>query len=202
VREIDNMIPMTDRRGITSLDALILTIGLLLVVAVVAAAVMSTTQNLMKRDQMVQKEKTSEMQRPIVVEAVRGRDYNNDKRLDAINIAIRLREGDDPVRFNETPIVVNSKVMNCTSLGYGPDADPDCTFNITYGKRGRDWTEDRLSSGDFVELEYSGPTFNPGVEDTSATFIIIPSHGLATTVKMNIPSRIISRNTGLWPLND
>ncbi len=196
------MVPAPERRGITSLDALILTIGLLLVVAVVAAAIMTTTQGLMRRDQLVSKEKTGEMQRPIIVEAVRGRDYNGDKRLDAINFAIRLREGDDPVRFNETPIVVNSKVMNCTSLGYGPDADPDCTYNITYGKRGRDWTLDRLSSGDFVELEYSGPTFNPGVEDSSAVFIIIPSHGMSTTVKMNIPGRLISRNTGLWPLND
>jgi hypothetical protein len=190
------------RRGLTGLDALILSIALLLVAAVVGAILLETTQELMKKDQTTQKEKQKSIQKPITVEAVRGRDYNDDNRIDAINFAVRLMDTADPISFNETSIIVNTKILNCTQLTFGLDADPNCEYNITYGKRGHDYTYGKLTSGDLVEVEYGGPGFIAGIDDTHAQFTFVPANGIPTALEMNIPDRIHPKNMQLWPLND
>jgi hypothetical protein len=184
------------------LDALILFIALLLVATVVGAILITTNSALMQRDVTVQKEKTKGIQRPILVEAVRGRDNDGDKRLDDLNIALRLREGDEPISFNETVLLVTSKNINCTSLSYGPDADPYCAYRITYAKRGRDYEEHRMNTGDLVEIDYDGPGVVGGQFDGHAKLMLIPSHGMPTEVMMEIPDRIHPQNMALWPLKD
>jgi len=193
---------MDSPRGVASLDALILFTALMLVVSVVAAVLINTTQSLVNKDRVVAKEKGRSIQRPIIVESLRGVDLDGDRRLDMLVFAIRMREGDEPVSFNETVVIVNSKAINCTAFSYGRDADENCSYTIDYVKRGPDFEQDRFNVGDLVELKYSGPNIFKGVEDPKAYFIFAPSHGLSTEIRVNIPERIYPPNMGLWPLND
>jgi flagellin-like protein len=190
------------RKGVAGLDALIIFIAIVLVVAVTAAILLSTSSTLMQHSGVTQKEKTRSIQRPIVVENVWARDTNSDKKLDELVFLIRLRAGDEPIGFNETVITLNSKVTNCSALSYGPDTIQDCNYSFVYGKKGIDWSQDSLGSGDVVDVHFSGPNIINSVEDQDAHFTFIPSHGLPTEIKMYIPPRISPANVAIWPLND
>jgi flagellin-like protein len=187
-------------RGLAGLDALILFIALILVAAVVGMALISTSGVLINRDKALETQKSKDIQRPIIVESLRGFDSNGDQRLDNLIFAVRLRGGDEPVDFNGTVIIVNSKAVNCTSLQYGLATDDNCTYTLAYPKKGKDYDMDRLNSGDFVEVTYSGPNILKGVEDTNSRFTFIPSHGATTEIKAHIPERIYPKNTQIWPL--
>jgi archaellin len=189
------------RRGLTGLDALIVFIALMIVAFVVAAALINTSGSLVNRDRTIAKEKQRGIQAPIIVEQVNGRDNDGDRRLDSIHFTLRLRAGDEPVKLNETIILVNSKVITCTSLTYMPSPEENCTFFISYGKRGPNYDDNLLNLGDMAEIAYNGSNIAKGVEDTQSHFNFIPSHGLATEIKVTIPERILQRNMGLWPLN-
>jgi archaellin len=189
-------------RGATGIDALVLFIAIVLCVAVTAAILLSTSSTLMQHNSVMQKEKTRSIQRPIVIEDVWGRDNNNDKKLDELVFLLRLREGDDPISFNETVITLNTKVISCSALTYGADIIQDCNYSVIYGKKGSQWTTDSMGSGDVVEIHFSGPNLISQTEDQGARFTFIPSHGLTTEIKMYIPPRISPSNVALWPLND
>jgi archaellin len=189
------------RRGVAGLDALIIFIAILLVASVVGTALLSTSKALVNKDKAVSAEKSKSIQRPILVESLRGSDTDGDRRLDELIFLLRLREGDESVRFNETILIVNSKAVNCTSIGYGLDASENCTYGVSYVKRGHDFEVDRLSMGDLVEVVFRGPNVIGGVEDNRASFIFIPSHGMQTEIKAHMPERV-TKNNHLWPLND
>jgi len=188
-------------RGLEGLDALILFIAVVLSVSVIAAILMNTSSSLSNKAQTQEKEKTKNLQRPIIVESVRGVDNNNDKRLDLLAFTIRMKEGSEPTSFNDTVILVNSKVVNCTGLSYGPSAPADCSYTLTYLKRGPDFDQDRFNLGDLVELDFAGPNIIR-THDESSDFNFVPSRGVSTQIKVSIPERIVPQNMGLWPLND
>jgi len=100
------------RRGLAGLDALILFIALMLVASVVGLAIMSTHSALVNRGKAVESEKSKEIQRPILVESLRGIDTDNDDRLNELIFAVHLRGGDKAISFNTTVILVNTKALN------------------------------------------------------------------------------------------
>jgi len=189
------------RRGLAGMDALILFIAILLSVSVTAALLINTSSSLVNKGRAVQKEKAEGIQKPIVVEHVRGIDDNGDRRLDRLRITVHLRGGDETVDFNGTTIIVNSKAITCTSISYGHNSEPGCSYNISYGKRGPNFEQDYLNTADLVEIDYAGPNIVQGVEDQATYITIIPSHGMATDIRLTIPARISPQNMGLWPLN-
>jgi hypothetical protein len=194
---------MTPRgRGIAGLDALILFIAIVLCVSVTAAILLSTSAALMQHNTAMEKEKAKSVQHPVVIENVWGRDNNGDKKLDELVFLIRLRPGDEAIIFNDTVLVLNSKVTNCSSFSYGTDAQEGCNYSIVYGKKGYEWGQDRLGAGDLVEVHFSGPSLFSEREDLEGHFTFVPSHGLTTEIKMYIPPRISPANVQLWPLND
>jgi hypothetical protein len=182
--------------------ALILLIAILLAVTVAALAIISTSQSLVRRGEQVQREKSSGIQHPVIVEMVKAWDNDGDTLLDDLVIVVRLHWGDDAINFNRTVIILDSDVINCTSLDYGPDAISGCEYTLTYLRQGSDWENDYLHAGDLAELHYSSTQLVPGVEDLASRFTIIPSHGLPTELKMEIPRRIFPQNMEVWPLND
>jgi hypothetical protein len=190
------------KRGLTGLSTLILLIAILLAVAVTALALISTSQSLVRRDEQTAKEKTQHIQHPIIVEMVRAWDSDQDKLIDRLSFVVRLHWGDEPINFNRTVVIIDSDVVNCTSMDYGPDALTDCAYTITYMRQGSDWEQDYLHAGDLVELRFTGTNLITGVEDLTSKFTFIPSHGLPTELKCEIPRRIYPRNMELWPLND
>ena len=192
----------SERRGLAGLDVLILFIAIVLVAAVVAALLTSTNMALTQRAKAVEGEKRKGIQNPIVIESIRGRDTNGDRRLDELIATARLQESSEPLRLNETLIFVTSKATNCTALKYGTDPNIDCRYTVAFGKRGNRYQEGEMNSGDIVEFHYSGPTLYEGVDDTNAAFTFVPPEGYSTQVKFNIPARITQPNMGLWPLND
>jgi flagellin-like protein len=190
------------RRGLAGLDALIIFIAIVLAAAVVAMLLSSTNMSLTRRAQAVESEKRRGMQAPIVLEAIRGRDVDGDHRLDELVATIRIQESSEPIRLNETLILVNSKATNCTSLSYAAVSGADCKFTVSYGKKGSRFEEGYLAVGDIAYIHMSGATLYKGVEDGNAAFTFVPAEGFITEVKFNIPARITQPNTGLWPLND
>jgi flagellin-like protein len=189
-------------RGVAGLDALIIFIAIILAASVIALSLINTSQTFVRRDQAVQAEKTKGIQKPIVLDQMRAYDSNGDRRLDRLYWVMRLRNGDEPVRFNETVIIARSEAVNCTSLSYGQDADPLCAFTVSYSKSGPDFQQDYLNNGDMVELGFSGQNIVPGIEESEAQFTFIPSHGLSSELKANIPERIMPANMQLWPIKD
>ncbi len=184
------------------MGALIMLIAILLAVSVAALAIITTTQSLVRRDEQTQREKTESIQHPIIVEMAKGWDEDRDTIIDRLAFVVRLHWGDDPINFNRTVFLCDSAVVNCTSLDYGPDALAGCEYTITYVRMGSEWERGYLHAGDLAELRFTGANLVGSVEDMDSRFTIIPSHGLPTELKMEIPARIYPRNMELWPLND
>jgi hypothetical protein len=190
------------KRGIAGLGALILLIALILAVSVAAMVLLSTTQSLVRKDEQIQKEKYKGIQHPVMVELVKGTDTDDDSRIDRLSFVVRLHWGDDPINLNRTVITVDSGVVNCTSLDYGSDALSGCEYTMVYLREGSEHEEDYMHAGDLIELRYEGSQLQGGAEDLDSTFTFIPSHGMPTLIKVEIPSRIYPPNMQLWPLND
>ncbi|MFH1055335.1 MAG: archaellin/type IV pilin N-terminal domain-containing protein [Candidatus Altiarchaeota archaeon] len=190
------------RRGLVGLDTLILFIAILLAVSVAAYALISTTNTLSVRNQREVAEKSKNIQKPIIIESVRGLDNNDDKRMDELVFSMRLQESSEPINLNSTIVIINSRTLNCTSLEYEDGLSDGCHFTIFYGKRGRDYSYPYLNIGDLVEIHYNGSGIQPGVDDSHASMILLPPHGYGTNVKVDIPSRFYKRNTVIWPLKD
>ena len=184
------------------LDAIITLIAVLLAVSVVALALISTSQSLGRRSEQTQKEKTKGLQHPVIVEMVKGRDNDRDTLIDDLVVVVRLHWGDEAINFNRTVIVLDSAVVNCTSLDYGPSALSGCAYTLHYIRNGSDHENDYLHPGDLAEMHYAGARLMKGVEDLNSKFTIIPSHGMPTELKVEIPRRIYPPNMELWPLND
>ena len=184
------------------MDALILFVAIVLAVSVIAGVMFSTTQSLLRKEQVAQKEKSKNLQKPFIVEAVRGFDSDNDGKLNRIIFVMRLKEASNPVKFNNTVILINSKSLRCSVLNYGSDANPNCTYSIWYGKKGPDWENYSLNVGDLVELTHAGSWVVGGVDDFGAKFTFVPYEGVATEIKVDIPVRTYPQNMMLWPLND
>jgi|GEM_PF-3641428 len=193
---------MRKTRGLVGMDALILTIAIILVAMVVTYAYVNTTTTLMIHDQNVVREKQKGMQKPVVLEQVRAMDTDNDKRIDLLITLISQRHGDDAFIFNRTVVIYNSRAVNCSSLSYGPDATENCTYNLRYVKQGRDWEQDYMHSGDIIEIRFSGPNLIPGREDLSSTLLILPDDSMPTKATFDFPARISPQNMQLWPLLD
>lgn len=189
-------------RGLTGLGALIILVAILLAVSTAALILISTSQSLTRRQEQTQREKTQSIQHPIIVEMVKGLDTNSDTRMDRLTMVVRLHWGDDPINFNRTVIIVDSKAINCTSLDYGLDATSGCEYSLNYLRQGSDWEQDYLHSGDMAEMRFTGSQLLGGTEDLDSRFTFMPSHGLPTELKVEIPHRIYPKNMELWPLND
>ena len=186
----------------TGLGALIMIIALLLVVAFSALTLVTTSTALFRRQEQTQKEQTRGLQHPVIVEMVKAWDADDDTQVDRLSIVVRLHWGDDPINFNRTVIVVDARGINCTSLDYGPDAEENCSYSLRYLRQGSDWEDGYLHSGDMAELRFSGPNLIGHVADPEAKFTFIPSHGLPTELKVEIPRRIYPKNMEIWPIAD
>jgi len=190
------------KRGLTGMGTLIVLIAIILSVSVAALAILSTTQALQRKQEQTQREKARGIQHPSIVEMVKGKDYNGDTLIDDLHIVVRLHWGDEPINFNETVIILDSDIINCTSLDYGPDSIEGCNYTLNYVREGSDYEMNYLHTGDLVEMRFSGHNLLGGIEDLESKFTFLPSHGLPTELKVEIPSRIWPRNMELWPLND
>ncbi len=184
------------------MDALIIAIAIMLVAMVTTYVYLNTTRTLMSHDQNVAKQKEKGMQQPIVIEQVRAVDVDDDKQVDRFIILLSQRSMSDPVRFNETIVLIYSDVINCTSLLYGNDAKENCTYDLIYRKQGTRFEQDYMHSGDIVELRYTGSNLLGGNADYSSKIIVLPSEAFATTATFEFPARIYPPNKQLWPLND
>lgn len=190
------------KRGLTGLGFLIMFIAILLSVAFAALTLLQTHTALWRRQEQTQKEQTRNLQHPIIIEMVKAWDGDSDTRIDRLSIVVRLHWGDDPINFNRTVIVVDARGINCTSLDYGPDAEENCSYTVTYLRQGSKWEEDYLHSGDMAELRFTGTNLLGHVADPEAKFTFIPSHGLPTELKVEIPRRIYPQNMEIWPIAD
>ena len=189
-------------RGLVGMDALILTIAILLAASVISAALYTTVTTLTSHDREAVKQKAQGLQKPVVIEQVRAVDTSGNKRIDYLTVLITHRGPDEPFSFNDTVVIVNTHSINCTSLAFGPTAKENCTFDVVYNVQGRDFEQNDFHSGDIVELRFSGPNLFPGIEDISSKIIIIPSNKMATTVSFRIPDRVHPSNMQIWPISD
>jgi archaellin len=188
------------RRGLVGLNALIILIGILIAAATTVSVLMQTSQSLMRKDQAVQEQKSRDMQKPILVDGVRARDNTGDKAIDELFIVFRIHESSEPVRLNDTIIVVYSELTNCTTLTYTGEKEPECRYHVNYIKRGKFYSNDYATLGDLVEVSYNGSWIRGGVGQAGCHLIIMPSHGVATRVNFIIPERLLTPNVPLWPL--
>ncbi|MBD3387549.1 MAG: hypothetical protein GF416_00855 [Candidatus Altiarchaeales archaeon] len=196
------MVRDTGDRGLMGLGALIILIAILLAASVAALVLISTNQSLVRRHEQTQKEKTQSIQHPIIVEMVKGWDGNADGDIDRLGVVVRLHWGDDPINFNRTVVMVDSNAINCTSIYYGSLSASTCEYTLNYLRQGSDWEQDYLHPGDMVEMRFSGSNLLGGVEDMDSKFTFMPSHGMPTRLRVEIPRRIYPANMELWPLND
>lgn len=189
-------------KGISGIGALILVVALMLVAAVIGMTLVNTTSTLMNQDKDAAKLKEKSLQRPLIVEQIRLVDLDQDRGLDELVATIRIRNGDDPIRFNDTVVMVGSDAISCPALTYGVGEPVACAYEIRYLKRGKYFSQDRLAVGDLAEISYSGPNIVPGVRDMSTKLIFVPSHGMSNHLKIGIPERIQPSHMMVYPLTD
>lgn len=182
------------------LDALILLIAIILASVVLTYAYLGTTKNLMAKDQDIAIRKQNALQKPVVIDQIRAVDEDSDRLVDNLIIRVRQRWGDDPLFFNGTIIVVDSKVINCTALSYGPDSNEDCAYTIRYVSKGGDFRQNYMNSGDIVEIVFFGPNLIGGASDYNSIIRIVPHEAMPTVATFEFPQRIYPANMQLWPL--
>jgi len=194
------------RRGLTSLDALILFVAIVIATGVAGIILMSTgntlTQKTMAKASEGKKSVTSGIEALSAIGNGATLSSPTPHVVDDVAIMVRLLPGTQTIDFNSTIIIVDAGV-NTETMGYNTSCNNVCTagtspyFNVYYLKFGSAHESGYLNPGDIAKIAVKPAS---GIaEDQDVRITIIPAQGPKTELKFHTPEFMVAKEQFLWP---
>lgn len=199
--------PKKLRKGVVSLDALILFTAIVIVVGVTAIVLLSSGSALQLKSLTKASESRKQINAGLEVINVIGRDASvaggSPHFLEDIYIMVRLLPGSTHHPLNSTLILYDDGTDQY-ALQYNATCPSMCsaastmTYNVFYINSGPHWEAGHVNLGDVAKISLKLP--NPMVEQERYLISILPLYGPRTTIEIDTPPMMMSEQVTIWPV--
>lgn len=198
-----------NNKGLMGIGTLIIFIAVILVAAVAASVLISTSGSLQQRSLTTGSQAEEGVSTGAEAVSVMGTDGSANHDLEHFEVLLRLQAGSEPMNLNNTVVLVDTATTS-QSLDYGgavsdgTEASSTYQYRVTYVKQGPDYEGDYLSRGDVLKLKFrcsdctSGDTGGIG-ENKKVRIKIIPRVGTTSIIEFTTPDVITEQRITLWP---
>jgi archaellin len=202
---------LRSNRGVISISTLIILIALILVGALAAAVLVSTGTTLQQRSLRTGDEVDRGVATGVEIISVMATDGSTGADLEHFEMILRLQAGSDPMKLNDTLIVVNlpTKTQNLrynTSAGDTSDnAATTSDYNVEWIKHGSEAVTGYITRGDLVKVRFNYYDVSPSAvtggigEEKKVQIKVIPRSGNVAPVEFITSKHIDQMREPLWP---
>ena len=184
-------------KGIMGIGTLIIFIGVILVAAVAAMVLISTSGSLQQRALATGGQTEEGISTGINIFDVTGRDAS-DGAFDTLELLARLNAGSSNIKLNNSVITVNTKNTFQRLIYAGTNTMGTSTkFNVTYLQNGSNNQVDYLTEGDVIKIEFM--TTRNITESERLRIKFIPRIGTTTEIEFTTPDTMTTSRVGLYP---
>jgi archaeal flagellin FlaB len=199
------------RKGMMGVGALIIFIAMVLVAAVAAAVLVSTSSTLQQRSFLTGSQAEQGVSTGVEAISVMATDGSVGSDLENFEVVVRLAPGSGQINLNSTVILFDT-AANGMSLDYNGTADSSDSggaidtshYNTFYVKKGPDYQDGYVSRGDIVKMKFkcydctSGES--GGIEENQKVRLkVVPQAGSSTIIEFTTPDVITDKRVSLWP---
>lgn len=198
-----------NKKGDMGIGTLILFIAFILVAAVAASVLVSTTSALQSKALSTGKATQAEVgtsMTAIEVYAEDATDNGGDKKVDYFFYTIKLSSGSDPIRFSDVLLTMNT---DNSSMDYQYEtnlSDANCSnsstledyeYGIIYSLKSSQYTEGYVFPGDVVKLCFKAPRAIGEAEDIKIN--MVPKVGATLMVDTIMPALMKDKRIYVFP---
>ena len=187
------------KKAETGMSTLIIFIAMILVAAVAAAVLITTTGALQNKALDTGRQTTQEVGTSLQIIEIFA-ENGNDSQLDNFTTTLKIGAGSDPLRFEDLLVTLSLSNM---SRDYEYDNDSTCaeinpsTYAIEYAIEGPENREGYLTRGDVTRVCFSAPRSVGESENIRLTFI--PRVGTPVLIATTTPDLILRTREILHP---
>lgn len=188
------------KKAETGVGTLIIFIAMIMVSAVAANVLISTSTSLQSKaldtGKNIQEEVGGGLQ-VITISAVDGSDGN----IENITVVVKLKSGSMPIKFNTSTITIQTDTYNIAG-NYGSDSFFNTTalngtYSVDYILSSDDHEQGYLFNNEVAQIRIN---LDEGLgEDEKFRLHILPSVGFSTTIDVSTPYVITTKNVMLYP---
>jgi len=194
----------TPNKGMMGIGTLIIFIAVILVAAVAAAVLISTSGSLQQKALVTGGQAEEGVSTGAEAVSVMATDASADHTVEAFEILLRLQAGSEPMNLNNTVLIVDTATTS-QSLSYNSTVDDDDTFTATstklyvvnWVKEGPDYEPGYLSRGDVIKLKFASD--GSISENRKVRIKVVPRVGQATIIEFTTPDVMTDMRVSLWP---
>ena len=187
------------KKGMMGVGTLIIFIAVILVAAVAAAVLISTSASLQQRALTTGSQTEGGVSTGAEAISVMATDATSGHSIDNFELILRLQAGSDPMNLNTTVILLDTATTS-QSLGYeglGTSASDTSSFAIEYLKEGPEQEDGYLTRGDVIQAYFTSS--ESVAENKRVRIRVIPRVGTTTVVDFTTPDVMKDARVLLWP---
>ena len=185
------------------MGTLIIFIAMVLVAAIAAAVLVSTTGTLQNKALATGKDTKTEVGTSLNVLQVYAED-GSDQALEEFTQVIKLNAGSDAIRFSDLLLTLN---LNNESADYIYSGSINCDltndtsaggdYGIAYSIQGTNYKVGYLNKGDVVKICFESP--RNVSESESFRLALVPKVGTPNIVEANLPDLMVNKRVEVFP---
>ena len=197
-------------KGMMGIGTLIIFIAVILVAAVAAAVLISTSGSLQQRGLATGSQAEESVSTGAEVISVMATDGSANHDVEYLELFMRIQAGSEPMNLDNTVILLDTATTS-QNLVYDSTASDDTstasdtsTYIVYYVKQGPDYEAGYLSRGDVLKAKFlcndcsTGDSGGIG-ENQKVRLKIVPRVGQAAIVEFTTPDVITDQRVSLWP---
>ncbi|MFH1721886.1 MAG: archaellin/type IV pilin N-terminal domain-containing protein [Candidatus Altiarchaeota archaeon] len=185
-------------KGLMGIGTLIIFIAVILVAAVAAAVLLSTSGSLQQQALSTGGETQAGVATGAEVFSVIATDGSSNSNIEYFEILLRLQPGSNTIKLNDSVISFDTSSTS-QSINYGGlDTTGSATiFNVTFLQNASDWQNHYVQKGDVIKIQFQST--NSIGESTPVSMSFIPRVGKKTDIQFKTPATITTQRVTLYP---
>jgi archaeal flagellin FlaB len=198
-------------KGMMGIGTLIIFIAVILVAAVAAAVLVSTSGSLQQRGLATGSQAEEGVSTGAEIISVMATDASLNNDVEEFEVMMRLQAGSSALNLENTVILMDTSTTS-QNLEYdgvistdAESADDTSTYKVYYVQIGPDKEDGYLSRGDIVKVKFwcfdctgSGDVGGIG-ENQKVRIRVVPRVGQSAIVEFTTPDVMIQKRISLWP---
>jgi len=196
------------KKGLTSLDALILFIAIVIVVGVAAIVLITSGGSLMQKAMLKSKDAKDDVSSGLEVISVIGSDARpsdpggTPHEVEYLHIMVRLLPGTTMLRLNNTLIYIESAAFTQT-IQFNSTCAGECNaplasnYMVYYLSEGNYHEDGYVNIGDVAKLSLK--TSHGINEGDDIKILLVPANGPQKIIRFQTPENMITHKVTLWP---